>query len=64
MTVQAQARQPRGDNHAKPQYAKEHKRAAEPLDVARPRGTGQVPHLFHREQASLGQAGRSPDQDD
>jgi hypothetical protein len=64
VTVQAQAGQQCGDNHAEPEDGKEHKRAPKPREVAGPRGPGQVPYLPHSEQASLGQAGRSPGQGD
>ena len=64
VAVQAQARQQRGDGHAGPEDGQEHQRAAEPREVAGPRGPGQVPHLLHREQAGLGQADRSPGQEE
>jgi hypothetical protein len=64
MGVQAQAGQHGGDHHATSKDGKEHQRAPEPLDVARPRRPGQVPHLLHCEQPSLRQARRSPGQHD
>jgi hypothetical protein len=60
--VGVEARESRRHDHSGPQQGEKKHGTTEPLHVAGPRRTRQVPDLLHREQPSLSQPRRPPDQ--